>query len=609
MLTTKHSNSKPFSHLPMNTVKIHCQVTNEFEKKVREELYYSGEHADVEFVIGKIEKRTFKAHRLILMTGSHKFRKMLELHKSKDPIIIPEFDPDIFQQLLKGIYLHRFELDSIVTALKCKQIFQEFDIPPAVQQCNLYLSNPSNINCNDAITVFELNPQNKDCLEIFANNTRDVLTSVAFSRARLSTILTIFSLPELNIATELDLLDALFQYAQMHGALPGHNTDGNDERFKELVQPAISKIRFMTLNPVDFMGSEAVRALLSDQQIVNIVGNLLVANSEWYPLPKDICPIKESRIIDNDQSRLRFGDVDMTTESSVEVLADTAEINSQMSVTPSTPMTSKNHNSSSIDWTTSKMQGLNMNDSNGKKDNETSEEIIVEPDMPIGSSTMDSSSIVEILEEDQTLTDDNKSTSLIANTQSTPGEPSLFKSIQSPKPPIISVWPKNKIPEFTPAKNGNGYSPVKPAKKVVTIQPPVGTKIQASGAPSIKQNVESRVPSKGKCHPKFRMRNYLERQSKKIAEENMEKCLPKRKRGRNSRENWLPLKKRNVKNQETKNEKLVPNVVIQKLEPPEETTIQIEAQPSEMTDEEMLNYLVMHQVKGGLLWNMSVHQI
>lgn len=80
----------------------HCKIENEYETKVREELYDSGEFSDVRFVVGTIEPREFHAHQLVLMTGSSKFKRMIELHKDLEkPIAIPEIEPDVFDQLLK----------------------------------------------------------------------------------------------------------------------------------------------------------------------------------------------------------------------------------------------------------------------------------------------------------------------------------------------------------------------------------------------------------------------------------------------------------------------------------------------------------------------------
>lgn len=77
-----------------------CKFENSYEKKVREELFYSGEYSDVTFMVGTMQKRTFKGHRLVLIAGSEKFKKMFELHKTNEPIVIPEIEPEAFDRLL-----------------------------------------------------------------------------------------------------------------------------------------------------------------------------------------------------------------------------------------------------------------------------------------------------------------------------------------------------------------------------------------------------------------------------------------------------------------------------------------------------------------------------
>lgn len=90
---------KKMSAQPMKTT--YCPIENLYEKKVREELFDTGEVSDVTFLVGT-QARQFHAHRFILMTSSFKFKKMMELHKDfAKPILVPEIAPDVFEQLMK----------------------------------------------------------------------------------------------------------------------------------------------------------------------------------------------------------------------------------------------------------------------------------------------------------------------------------------------------------------------------------------------------------------------------------------------------------------------------------------------------------------------------
>lgn len=58
-----------------------------------------------------------------------------------------------------------------------------------------------------------------ECLRLFSQDTRTVIKSEPFCTAHLTTIMTIFCLESLNIVSELDLLAALFEYAQKNYAV------------------------------------------------------------------------------------------------------------------------------------------------------------------------------------------------------------------------------------------------------------------------------------------------------------------------------------------------------------------------------------------------------
>ena len=75
---------------------------NPYEISQREKMLLTGEHADVEFDVGLKQRKTYKAHKLILSGGCPKFNKMFELHGSNNtPIRIPEIEPYMFDQLLR----------------------------------------------------------------------------------------------------------------------------------------------------------------------------------------------------------------------------------------------------------------------------------------------------------------------------------------------------------------------------------------------------------------------------------------------------------------------------------------------------------------------------
>lgn len=78
----------------------HCNVGNEDEGIAWEKLYDSGDFSDVSFTVGT-ELRIFKAHWAVLMSGSQKFEEMKLPLQNDEPIVIPDVEANVFEQLLK----------------------------------------------------------------------------------------------------------------------------------------------------------------------------------------------------------------------------------------------------------------------------------------------------------------------------------------------------------------------------------------------------------------------------------------------------------------------------------------------------------------------------
>uniref|UniRef100_A0A336KB74 CSON004666 protein n=1 Tax=Culicoides sonorensis TaxID=179676 RepID=A0A336KB74_CULSO len=272
----------------------HCNIENDYEKKVRQEIYDTRENSDIEFLVGSSNPKKIKGHRFILMTGSKKFRSLLDANKGNQLIEIPDTDPEDFEVLLKAIYLHRFDLNSVRTAAKYRKLFEEYELTSAVNECIEYMHAKDNLNEETSISIYETtepNPNNteisQECLHIFRTNTRNILASESFYRAKIDTIVTIFEQPELCISSELDLLIALEIYAKIHEALPGHNLDGHHDRFMEMVRPALNLIRFRTMNVKDLLNCREAKNLLTHEELLSIVAHILIPENTVYKYPEN----------------------------------------------------------------------------------------------------------------------------------------------------------------------------------------------------------------------------------------------------------------------------------------------------------------------------------
>lgn len=85
-----------------NNLTFYCNIENEYEMKMREEMLSSGENADIDFLVGKKNGvKLFFAHRFILMTASKTFRDLMDANKEKKVIELPDVSPEEFETLLR----------------------------------------------------------------------------------------------------------------------------------------------------------------------------------------------------------------------------------------------------------------------------------------------------------------------------------------------------------------------------------------------------------------------------------------------------------------------------------------------------------------------------
>lgn len=85
-----------------NNLTFYCNIENEYEMKMREEMLSSVENADIEFLVGNTnDQKLISAHRFILMTGSKKFRDLMDANKEKKVIELPDVSPEEFETLLR----------------------------------------------------------------------------------------------------------------------------------------------------------------------------------------------------------------------------------------------------------------------------------------------------------------------------------------------------------------------------------------------------------------------------------------------------------------------------------------------------------------------------
>lgn len=256
-------------------------------------------------------------------------------------------------KIFRTIYIHRFDLKSIRAASVYAKLFEDYGLKSAAQECYEYMNAKENLSEDTSISIYETtepNPNNaeisQECLNMFRTNTRNILASESFFRAKIDTVIKIFEQPELCIQSELDLLIALEAYAQVQNALPGHNVGGNHDRFYELVRPALCLIRFYTLNASDLIMCNASKVLLSPEELLAIVANILVPQNSLYQFPKDfsnnivnramLCPPES--IHSRDSTGICVRSINQSMPRETTVLWDVTDLAKRVNPTPSQSM-------------------------------------------------------------------------------------------------------------------------------------------------------------------------------------------------------------------------------------------------------------------------------
>lgn len=141
----------------------------------------------------------------------------------------------------------------------------------------------------------------KDCLKFIEMDTRSVLRTTSFLNAKPASIEAIFKLEGLTIMSELDLLQALFDYAAHNKALPSYCDDAtqadqiNDERFTTMVLPGLQQIRLVAVVMRDMLQCKSMKNLFTAEQILGIVGQQVGCVTCFYEMPSGFTVNPNSR--------------------------------------------------------------------------------------------------------------------------------------------------------------------------------------------------------------------------------------------------------------------------------------------------------------------------
>lgn len=265
-----------------------CDMNRELN--FRENLLQTGEKADCEFIVG-LKKVKFRAHRFLLNLSSAKIKDLLDKSKGQ-PIVIKDIEPEFFEILLKSIYSQKIVLQSVDLAFELAKCAHSLDLVCIRDNCLNYIS--KSLTMEMVIKIFDhfINTSTdvnnnfdnnflKYFLDVIKSHTKILLNCTEFLCIKPSSVAQIFSEPELNLNTEIELVAALHKYAHAHDATPNFNEleDPKNKKFEELIVPALKHIRFLTI-PLWEIYHKSVEALLPPKVMLAITAHSLAPDSQ-----------------------------------------------------------------------------------------------------------------------------------------------------------------------------------------------------------------------------------------------------------------------------------------------------------------------------------------
>ncbi|RVE48467.1 hypothetical protein evm_006903 [Chilo suppressalis] len=337
------------------------QRYNKWKQRMGPQLR-SGHLADCTFEVGT-EPNIFKfsGHKLVLASVSPVFESMFygSIAEKSNYIRIPDIQPEAFKTLLEYIYTDDVIINTFDMACELYYAAKKYMLPQLVKICSEYLiSQVDKLNaCKtyEFAIIFDDNILMEKCIQIFKNNTKEILNSNNFEEVELNTLIVIFSLDNLKIDSEMDLFKAIKRYVdsqEEHNAsltinkheptavktsdsspdfskdVKGLNDDvlkedrpenalekknivdqkqttiestsigdvrENNEDTREItIRNAVEKIRFLTMTPKEFVDGPANSTLLTKTEAYAVLMNIISTESA-VPMPRGLSTSREKR--------------------------------------------------------------------------------------------------------------------------------------------------------------------------------------------------------------------------------------------------------------------------------------------------------------------------
>ncbi|KOC67580.1 BTB/POZ domain-containing protein 6-A [Habropoda laboriosa] len=254
-------------------------------------LLETGQWSDCKFIVGQEpHQQTLKGHKLFLAMSSPVFEAMFfgGMAEKNDLIPIRDVQPEAFKALLEYIYTDRVDLNSFELACELCYCAKKYMLPSLVEACTKYLW--SDVSPKKACRAYEFaklfeEPVLMDkCLHIICTKTNEVLKEPNWEEIEFGTLLTVLEQENLQINSEMELFNAVERWAKAE--CTRKSLDSNDGKsLKSVIGNALSKIRFLSLNPQEFAEGTGMSPLLTQDETFAILMNILCTGNTT-PMPE-----------------------------------------------------------------------------------------------------------------------------------------------------------------------------------------------------------------------------------------------------------------------------------------------------------------------------------
>ncbi|XP_059487648.1 kelch-like protein 40b isoform X2 [Neocloeon triangulifer] len=288
-------------------------------------LYTESYFYDCSFLVGEIDKKLFKCHKLILAKASKVFAALLfgnfeESFKGKDdPIHILDVSPNTFDLAMKFVYGKNENFADIHQAIDVYKFAHKWMMCGVMKAAEDVMEK---CGPEEALPVYECfkmlsTSQLEFPLAVMEEQTKAVIGSLSWLEASKQTVIDVLQLDHLNISSELELFDAIVKWGKAQVT--------NNEQIRHLIDEPLKLIRFRNLEPSQFASlCEKNADVLTDGEKLKIF--MSIDTGRDHHLPDGFSKLLIFRNLDSQPLRSNFGqqsimsDVSLNSKSNSSVL-------------------------------------------------------------------------------------------------------------------------------------------------------------------------------------------------------------------------------------------------------------------------------------------------